>query len=144
MFATRISYKSIVQTSKPLCSLCQLAQYPSFLSEPASLVQSRGSIAILHCLVRPPSAVVSWLFRGLPLNEPSLPGVRINATSLTIASLQESHTGVYQCVARVGHGPAVASRLAHVAIAGTDGGEVRPTRSLVERLKDGKKERKQP
>lgn len=98
------------------------AQYPSFLSEPASLVQSRGSVARLRCLVSPPSAVVSWRFRGLPLDEDSLPGLQINSSSLTITSLQPSHAGVYQCAARLGHGSAVASRRARVAVAGTDAG----------------------
>lgn len=123
MFASHISVTITIHLNLWL-SVSQPAQYPSFLSEPASLIQIRGSVASLHCLVRPPSEVVSWLFRGLPLDAASLPGVRINTTSLRITSLQESHAGVYQCVARVGHGPAVASRRAHVAIAGTDGGEV--------------------
>lgn len=96
------------------------AQHPWFLSEPASLVQSRGSVAHLRCSVSPPSAVVSWRFRGRPLDLASLPAVELDAGSLTISSLQPGHAGVYQCVARVDHGPAVASRHARVAIAGTD------------------------
>ncbi|XP_075892801.1 cell adhesion molecule-related/down-regulated by oncogenes isoform X2 [Nelusetta ayraudi] len=112
----RLLLSTVLCLSQSLLVCCS-SQYPSFLSEPASLVQSRGSVAHLHCLVRPPSAVVSWLFRGLPLAEDSLPGVRINATSLTIASLRESHAGVYQCVARADRGPAVASRRARVALA---------------------------
>uniref|UniRef100_A0A3Q4AC75 Uncharacterized protein n=1 Tax=Mola mola TaxID=94237 RepID=A0A3Q4AC75_MOLML len=93
------------------------AHYPSFRSEPASLVQTQGSVANLRCLVSPPSAVVSWRFRGLPLSKDNLPGLEIREGSLTISSLKPSHAGVYQCVARLGHGPAVASRLARVAIA---------------------------
>ncbi|TNN66646.1 Cell adhesion molecule-related/down-regulated by oncogenes [Liparis tanakae] len=93
------------------------APYPSFLSEPASLVQSRGSAARLLCSASPPSAAVSWRFRGRPLDRDTLPGVEIHEGSLTIPSLKSSHVGVYQCVARVAHGPAVASRHARVAIA---------------------------
>lgn len=103
-----------------LCSCLLSAQYPSFLSEPSSLVQSRGSVARLRCLVSPSSAEVSWRFRGLPLDLDTLPGVELSEGSLTISSLKPGHVGVYQCVARLEHGPAVASRHARVAIAGTD------------------------
>ncbi len=96
------------------------AQYPSFRSEPASVLQSRGSVARLRCLVSPPSAVVSWRFRDLPLDRDTLPGVEFSEGSLTITSLKPSHVGVYQCVAHLDHGPAIASRHARVAIAGTD------------------------
>lgn len=92
----------------------------SFLSEPASLVQSRGSIARLHCSTTPPSAVVSWRFRGLPLDKATPPGLEVGEDSLTISSLDHDHAGAYQCVARLAHGPAIASRPAHVAVAGTD------------------------
>jgi len=64
--------------------------------------------------------VVSWRFRGRPLDRDTLPGVEIHEGSLTIPSLKSSHVGVYQCVARVDHGSAIASRHARVAIAGTD------------------------
>lgn len=101
-------------------SVSSPAQYPSFRSEPASVVQSRGSVARLRCLVSPPSAVVSWRFRGLPLDQDTLPGVELNEGSLIISSLKPSHVGIYQCVAHLEHGPAIASRHAHVAIAGTD------------------------
>ncbi|TMS07370.1 Cell adhesion molecule-related/down-regulated by oncogenes [Larimichthys crocea] len=37
--------------------------------------------------------------------------------SLTISSLKPGHVGVYQCVAHLGHGPAIASRHARVDIA---------------------------
>ncbi|KAA8594104.1 hypothetical protein FQN60_004938 [Etheostoma spectabile] len=93
------------------------SQYPSFRSEPASVVQSPGSVARLLCLVSPPSASVSWRFRGRPLDRDNLSGVELNQGSLTISSLKPSHVGVYQCVARLDHGPAIASRHAHVAIA---------------------------
>lgn len=84
------------------------------------MVQSQGSVVHLQCSVSPPSAVVSWRFRGLPLDRDSLPGVELGSGSLTISSLMPSHAGVYQCVARLAHGPAIASRYARVAIAGTD------------------------
>lgn len=111
-----------IQIPEPvfLCSSPLTAQYPYFRSEPASLVQSRGSVARLHCLVSPPSAVVSWRFRGLPLDQDALPGVELNEGSLTISSLKPSHAGVYQCVAHLDRGLAIASRLARVVIAGTD------------------------
>uniref|UniRef100_A0A8C4DEW8 Cell adhesion molecule-related/down-regulated by oncogenes n=1 Tax=Dicentrarchus labrax TaxID=13489 RepID=A0A8C4DEW8_DICLA len=98
-----------------MCFLVQANQTP-----PASLVQSRGSVARLRCLVSPPSAVVSWRFRGLPLDQHTLPGVELNEGSLTISSLKPSHVGIYQCVAHLDHGSAIASRHARVAIAGTD------------------------
>ncbi|KAM8903269.1 cell adhesion molecule-related/down-regulated by oncogenes isoform 1-T3 [Spinachia spinachia] len=93
------------------------SQYPSFRSEPASLVQTRGSVARLLCLASPPSATVSWRFGGRPLGQDTLPDVEIHEGSLTIPSLQHGHVGVYQCVARLDHGPAIASRHARVAIA---------------------------
>ncbi|XP_068173106.1 cell adhesion molecule-related/down-regulated by oncogenes [Antennarius striatus] len=93
------------------------SQYPSFLSEPTSLVQSHGSLARLRCLVSPSSAVVTWRFRGLTLDRDTLPDVELNEGSLTISSLKPSHVGVYQCVARLDHGSAIASRHARVAIA---------------------------
>lgn len=64
--------------------------------------------------------MVSWRFRGLPLDQDSLPGVELNEGSLTISSLKPSHVGVYQCVAHLDRGPAIASRHARVAITGTD------------------------
>lgn len=96
------------------------AQYLSFRSEPTSLVQSHGSVARLRCSASPPSAAISWRFRGLPLDPDTLPGMEMNGGSLTISSLKPIHTGVYHCVARLDHGPSIASRHARVAIAGTD------------------------
>ncbi|XP_019128568.1 cell adhesion molecule-related/down-regulated by oncogenes isoform X1 [Larimichthys crocea] len=112
----RVLLSTVLCLSQSLLISCS-SQYPSFLSEPASLVLSRGSAAHLHCLVSPPSAVVSWRFRGLPLVQDTLPGVELNAGSLTISSLKPGHVGVYQCVAHLGHGPAIASRHARVDIA---------------------------
>ncbi|GAA6235696.1 cell adhesion molecule-related/down-regulated by oncogenes-like [Lates japonicus] len=112
----RVLLSTVLCLSQSLLISCS-SQYPSFSSEPASLVQSRGSVARLHCLVSPPSAVVSWRFRGLPLHQDTLPGVELSGGSLTISSLKPSHVGVYQCVARLDHGPAIASRLVRVDIA---------------------------
>lgn len=92
----------------------------SFLSEPVSLVQSRGSVARLRCSASPPSAVLSWRFRGRPLDKAMPPGLEISEDVVTISSLGSEHVGAYQCVARLGRGLAIASRPAHVAIAGTD------------------------
>ncbi|XP_067362782.1 cell adhesion molecule-related/down-regulated by oncogenes isoform X1 [Channa argus] len=112
----RVLLSTVLCLSQSLLISCS-SQYPSFRSEPSSLVQNQGSVARLHCLVSPPSAVVSWRFEGLPLDRGTLPGVELSGSSLTISSLKHSHVGLYQCVARLDHGPAVASRLARVAIA---------------------------
>ncbi|XP_028321428.1 cell adhesion molecule-related/down-regulated by oncogenes [Gouania willdenowi] len=93
------------------------SQHLSFLSEPSSLVQSRGSVAVLRCSASPPSATVSWRFRGLPLVLESLRGVEITSGTLTISSLGAVHAGVYQCVASLGRGPAIVSRQARVSVA---------------------------
>uniref|UniRef100_A0A3B3YYF0 Cell adhesion associated, oncogene regulated n=1 Tax=Poecilia mexicana TaxID=48701 RepID=A0A3B3YYF0_9TELE len=92
-------------------------QYPSLRSEPTSVVQSPGSAVRLQCSASPPSAAVSWRFRGRPLDRDALPGVELGRGSLVISSLTPDHAGVYQCVAHSGRGPAVASRLARVALA---------------------------
>ncbi|KAL3991492.1 purine-nucleoside phosphorylase [Sarotherodon galilaeus] len=112
----RVLLSTVLCLSQSLLITCS-SQYPSFHSEPASLVQSQGSVVHLQCSVSPPSAVVSWRFRGLPLDRDTLPGVELGSGSLTISSLMPSHAGVYQCVARLDHGPAIASRYARVAIA---------------------------
>ncbi|XP_035479264.2 cell adhesion molecule-related/down-regulated by oncogenes [Scophthalmus maximus] len=112
----RVLLSTVLCLSQSLLISCS-SQYPSFSSEPASLVQSRGSVARLRCSADPPSATVSWRFRGLPLDQDTLPGVELNGGSLTISSLKPGHVGLYQCVARFDHGPAVASRLARVDIA---------------------------
>ncbi|XP_047450471.1 cell adhesion molecule-related/down-regulated by oncogenes [Mugil cephalus] len=112
----RVLLSTVLCLSQSLLISCS-SQYPFFRSEPTSLVQSRGSVARLRCLVSPPSAVVSWRFGGLPLDRDALPGLELGGGSLTISSLTPSHVGVYQCVARLDHGPAVASRHARVAIA---------------------------
>uniref|UniRef100_A0A3B4BHT7 Uncharacterized protein n=1 Tax=Periophthalmus magnuspinnatus TaxID=409849 RepID=A0A3B4BHT7_9GOBI len=93
------------------------APNPSFLSEPSSVVQVAGSVVHLHCSVSPPSAVVSWHFKGRPLEQDALPGVEISGGSLNISSLKSSHVGHYYCVARLEKGLAVASSPAHVSIA---------------------------
>lgn len=112
----RVLLSTVLCLSQSLLISCS-SQYPSFRSEPASLVQSRGSVARLRCSVNPPSAAVSWRFRGLPLDANTLPDVELGRGSITISSLASVHAGVYQCVARSDGGPAVASRLARVAIA---------------------------
>lgn len=63
--------------------------------------------------------MVSWHFGGLPLDKATLPGLEITKDSLIISTLNSEHVGVYQCVARSDRGSAIASRPAHVAIAGT-------------------------
>uniref|UniRef100_A0AAQ4P712 Cell adhesion associated, oncogene regulated n=1 Tax=Gasterosteus aculeatus aculeatus TaxID=481459 RepID=A0AAQ4P712_GASAC len=108
----------LLRTAVAVCApdSSRVSQYPSFRSEPASLVQTRGSVARLLCLASPPSAIVSWRFGGRPLGRDTVPGVEIHEDSLIIPSLQPGHVGVYQCVARLDHG-AIASRHARVAIA---------------------------
>ncbi|KAM4628100.1 cell adhesion molecule-related/down-regulated by oncogenes isoform 2-T2 [Polymixia lowei] len=112
----RVLLSTVLCLSQSLLVSCS-SQHLSFRSEPASLVQSRGSAARLRCSVSPPSAEVSWRFGGLPLDPAALPGVELTRGSLTIPSLQPGHAGVYQCVARSDRGSAIASRRARVTIA---------------------------
>ncbi|XP_077397825.1 cell adhesion molecule-related/down-regulated by oncogenes isoform X1 [Festucalex cinctus] len=112
----RVFLSTLLCLSQSLLISCT-PQYPFFRSEPASLVQSPGSEARLRCAVSPPSAALSWRFRGAPLLVDTLPGVELNSGTLNIASLQHAHVGVYQCVARLHHGLAVASRYARVDLA---------------------------
>ncbi|XP_058489956.1 cell adhesion molecule-related/down-regulated by oncogenes isoform X1 [Solea solea] len=113
----RVLLSTLLCLSQTLLISCS-SQYPSFSSEPSSLVQNRGSAARLRCSANPPSATVSWRFQGLLLERDTLqPGVQLSGDSLIISSLQSSHAGVYQCVARLQHGPAVVSRLARVDVA---------------------------
>ncbi|KAK9521204.1 hypothetical protein VZT92_021029 [Zoarces viviparus] len=112
----RVLMSTVLCLSQSLLIGCS-SQYPSFRSEPASLVLGQGSVARLLCLASPPSAAVSWRFRGRPLDQDTLPGVEIHEGSLTFPSLKPGHVGVYQCVARLANGPAIASRHARVAIA---------------------------
>lgn len=53
------------------------------------------------------------------MDKATLPGLEITKDSLVISTLSSEHVGVYQCVARSDRGSAIASRPAHVAIAGT-------------------------
>ncbi|MEQ2197108.1 hypothetical protein XENOCAPTIV_023248 [Xenoophorus captivus] len=112
----RVLLSTVLCLSQLLIISCS-SQYPALRSEPTSVVQTPGSAVHLQCLVNPPSAAVSWRFRGLPLDQDTLPGVELGRDSLIISSLTPDHAGIYQCVARLGHGPAVASRLARVALA---------------------------
>ncbi|XP_037837486.1 cell adhesion molecule-related/down-regulated by oncogenes isoform X1 [Kryptolebias marmoratus] len=107
---------TVLCLSQSLLISCSF-QHPSFVSEPTSVVQSPGSAARLRCSASPPSAAVSWRFRGVLLERGALPGVELGRDSLVISNLTAAHAGVYQCVARLGHGPAAASRLARVALA---------------------------
>ncbi|KAK5600113.1 hypothetical protein CRENBAI_009057 [Crenichthys baileyi] len=112
----RVLLSTVLCLSQLLIISCS-SPYPSLRSEPTSVVQTPGSAIHLQCLVNPPSAAVSWRFQGLPLDQVTLPGVELGRGSLIISSLTPDHAGIYQCVARLGHGPAVASRLARVALA---------------------------
>uniref|UniRef100_A0A3Q3AIH6 Cell adhesion associated, oncogene regulated n=1 Tax=Kryptolebias marmoratus TaxID=37003 RepID=A0A3Q3AIH6_KRYMA len=102
---------TVLCLSQSLLISCSF-QHPSFVSEPTSVVQSPGSAARLRCSASPPSAAVSWRFRGVLLERGALPGVELGRDSLVISNLTAAHAGVYQCVARLGHG-----RLARVALA---------------------------
>ncbi|KAM9701173.1 cell adhesion molecule-related/down-regulated by oncogenes-like, partial [Menidia menidia] len=111
----RVLLSSLLCFSHALLSSCS-DPFPSFLSEPASLIGSRGSAARLECVVSPPWASVSWRFRGSPLDPGSLPGLELFRGSLAISGLSGIHVGAYQCVATLDNGKAAASRLAHIAL----------------------------
>ncbi|XP_056139433.1 cell adhesion molecule-related/down-regulated by oncogenes [Lampris incognitus] len=125
----RVLLSTVLCLSQSLFISCS-SQYPLFLSEPNSLIQSGGSVVYLRCSVSPSTAVVSWRFKGQALDPTALPGVDLTKDSLTISSLHPSHVGVYQCVARLDNGPAVASRHATVAIAEISEYEENRRRSL--------------
>uniref|UniRef100_A0A8C6S4P6 Cell adhesion associated, oncogene regulated n=1 Tax=Neogobius melanostomus TaxID=47308 RepID=A0A8C6S4P6_9GOBI len=115
----RVVLSTVLCLSQSLLVSCSF-QYPSFLLEPSSLIQTAGSVVHLRCSVSPPSAVLSWHFKGRPLDQDVLSGVEISGGSLTISSLKPSHVGFYYCVARLDLGPSIASSPAHVSITGTD------------------------
>ncbi|XP_072309119.1 cell adhesion molecule-related/down-regulated by oncogenes isoform X2 [Eucyclogobius newberryi] len=125
----RVLLSTVLCLSQSLLASCS-AQYPSFLSEPSSVVHGAGSVVLLRCSVSPPSAVVSWHFKGRPLNQDVLPGVEIRGDSLTISSLKPSHVGHYYCVAHLDQGLAIASSPAHVSIAEISEYEESSRRSL--------------
>ncbi|XP_020784224.1 cell adhesion molecule-related/down-regulated by oncogenes isoform X1 [Boleophthalmus pectinirostris] len=112
----RVLLSTVLCLSQSLLTSCS-SQYPLFLYEPSSVIQGAGSVVHLRCSVSPPSAVVSWHFKGRPLNRDIFPGVEISGGSLNISSLKPSHVGHYYCVARLEKGPAIASSPAHVSIA---------------------------
>lgn len=125
----RVILSTVLCLSHSLLISCSF-QYPSFLSEPSSLIQSAGSVVHLHCSVSPPSAVLSWHFRGRPLDQDIPPGVEISGGSLTISSLKPNHVGLYYCEAHLGLGPSIASSSAHVSIAEISDYEESQRRSL--------------
>uniref|UniRef100_A0A8C9WSV9 Cell adhesion associated, oncogene regulated n=1 Tax=Scleropages formosus TaxID=113540 RepID=A0A8C9WSV9_SCLFO len=117
MAALRRLLATFVCLTQPLLFSCTYAS-PSFRSEPFSTVQRQGAAVVLRCSVRQASAMLSWRFRGRPLEAGGeLGGPHLGPGSLTLPSLQPGQTGAYQCVAHVGS-RSIASRLAHVSIAG--------------------------
>ncbi|NXO02531.1 CDON protein, partial [Rhinopomastus cyanomelas] len=87
---------------------------PHFVSEPISTVQKPGGSVHLHCSAEPPTARLTWLLNGEPLD--SVAGeVEIQAGSLTIVSLSPSTSGRYQCVVNSSVG-AIVSRPATIAM----------------------------
>ncbi|KAK7883025.1 hypothetical protein WMY93_029199 [Mugilogobius chulae] len=125
----RVLLSTMLCLSQSLLASCS-AQYPSFLSEPSSVIQGAGSVVHLSCSVSPPSTVVSWHFKGRPLDQHLLPGLEISGGSLTISFLKPSHVGLYYCVARLDQGPAIVSSPAHVSIAEISEYEESKRRSL--------------
>ncbi|XP_066541545.1 cell adhesion molecule-related/down-regulated by oncogenes isoform X2 [Hoplias malabaricus] len=95
---------------------CPFVLSLSFRTQPASVVQKQGGAVVLHCVARPASVNLTWLFEGHPLQAKALSGVTVQPGSLSLLSLQPQHTGSYQCVARSDAG-AISSRLARVSIA---------------------------
>ncbi|XP_029428576.1 cell adhesion molecule-related/down-regulated by oncogenes isoform X3 [Rhinatrema bivittatum] len=87
---------------------------PRFVSEPLSTVQKAGGSVVLHCYTEPPSTHIFWLLDGKKLSSKPEETV-VQPGSLTILSLDPSHTGQYQCVANTSIG-AIASRPATVSI----------------------------
>lgn len=126
----RVLLSTVLCLSQSLFVSCSF-QYPSFLLEPSSLVQSAGSLVHLRCSVSPPSAELSWHFKGRPLDQDVLSGVEIGGGSLTISSLKPSHVGLYYCVAHLDLGPSIASSPAHVSIAEISEYEESRRRSLL-------------
>ncbi|KAM6973767.1 cell adhesion molecule-related/down-regulated by oncogenes [Aplochiton taeniatus] len=126
----RVLLSTVLCLSHSLLVSCS-SQYPSFRSEPVSVVQSPGSVARLRCVANPPGATVSWRFRGRPLDAAAQPEVEVSGGVLVIPRLRPRHVGVYQCVARLDHGTAIASRYARVDIAEIAEYEETRRRSLV-------------
>ncbi|XP_051494503.1 cell adhesion molecule-related/down-regulated by oncogenes isoform X2 [Apus apus] len=81
---------------------------PRFISEPLSTVQKPGGPVHLSCSAEPPTAHLSWLLNGEPLDS-KVGEVEMQPGSLTIASLSPSALGRYQCVASSSVGAVVSS-----------------------------------
>ncbi|NXG66617.1 CDON protein, partial [Hemiprocne comata] len=81
---------------------------PHFISEPLSTVQKPGGPVHLSCSADPPTAHLSWLLNGEPLDS-KVGEVEIQPGSLTIISLSPSTSGRYQCVASSSVGAVVSS-----------------------------------
>nr|XP_033774053.1 cell adhesion molecule-related/down-regulated by oncogenes isoform X3 [Geotrypetes seraphini] len=101
-----------------LCSATSSDFIPHFVLEPLSTVQKVGGSVVLRCSAEPPSAQVFWLLNGEKLSvEPEEAAVQPG--SLTIFSLDSSHTGQYQCVANTSIG-AIISKPANVSLGWLD------------------------
>ncbi|XP_042328321.1 cell adhesion molecule-related/down-regulated by oncogenes [Sceloporus undulatus] len=91
---------------------------PYFVSEPLSTVQKPGASVKLHCSAEPSTAHVSWLFNGEKLHK-NVEQVDTQPGFLTVSSLSQSNSGIYQCIANNSIG-AIISRPARVSIAYLD------------------------
>ncbi|KAH0623238.1 hypothetical protein JD844_031323 [Phrynosoma platyrhinos] len=91
---------------------------PYFVSEPLSTVQKPGATVKLHCSAEPSTAHVSWLFNGEKLHK-NVEQVDTQSGFLTVFSLSQSNSGIYQCIANNSNG-AIISRPARVSIAYLD------------------------
>ncbi|XP_073095631.1 cell adhesion molecule-related/down-regulated by oncogenes isoform X2 [Manis javanica] len=98
-----------------LCPSVNSDLAPYFVSEPLSAVQKLGGPVVLHCSAKPVTAHISWLRNGKRLDR-NVEQIKIHQGTLTILSLEPSHTGRYQCIANNSVG-AILSGLATVAIA---------------------------
>ncbi|XP_077198109.1 brother of CDO isoform X2 [Paroedura picta] len=85
--------------------------------QPASIVQKRGGLVSLGCVVEPLSVSVTWRLNGKELPESDeILGIHIDQRLLTITALNNHTVGRYQCIARMPEG-VVASVPAVVTLA---------------------------